>query len=44
MLPLWPLYTSCDSSVIFQMRKLRSDPPDVMARSRDNASILVIPD
>lgn len=42
ILPWCPLYMSWDSSAIFQIRIVQSLPPDVMARSRDKASIPVI--
>lgn len=42
MLPECPLYTNCDSSTIFHILSVRSDPPDVKARSLYNASIAVI--
>lgn len=43
MLPLCPPNISCDSSTIFQIRIVPSKPPLVIARSRANASIDVIP-
>lgn len=43
MLPSLPWNSSCDSSTIFQMRIDLSNPPLVIALSRDNASIDVMP-